>query len=313
MKRTPDFVDFPIPLGAEWLHVERDIFTDIVNDPTVNIQVETTPYDQSVDVGLFQGNEISPAEVGFTIDQKFIGSTWFDFFDQYIVPSIVDQISYNQVVEAIDYRGEQTQVNTANETFEADRVVVSVPVKILQDGVITFTPALPNNKANAINDVTVWDGCKAFIEFSEKFYPAFTAFEITPETEEQKLYYDAAYGQNSSRHVLGLFAVGTGTLPYVELSDTDLIAYILNELDDIFEGQASPSYVKHIFQNWNEEPFINGAYVYDNESSNRIRRLGQPVDNKLFFAGDAYTDGSDWGSVHAAARSAIDAVAALVG
>jgi hypothetical protein len=36
--------------------------------------------------------------------------------------------------------------------------------------------------------------------------------------------------------------------------------------------------------------------------------LGQSINNKVYFAGDAYTTGDDWSSVHAAARSAIRAV-----
>ena len=204
-------------------------------------------------------------------------------------------------------------IRTANEEFSADRVIVSIPVKILQNGAVDFIPALPEEKVNAINNVTVWDGCKAFIEFSEKFYPTFVAFDIQPASAGQKLYYDAAYGQNTNQNVLGLFAVGTGTLPYVELSDTDLIAYMLEELDGIFNGKASETYVKHLFQNWNEEPFANGAYVYDDENWQRLRSLGKSVDDKLFFAGDAYTTGNDWSSVHAAARSAIRAVEELVG
>ena len=172
---------------------------------------------------------------------------------------------------------------------------------------------LPNAKVNAIENVTVWDGCKAFIAFSESFYPAFVGFDIVPETAGQKLYYDAAYGQNTNEHILGLFAVGSAAQPYLELTGDDLINYMLNELDDIFDGQASANDIKHTFQNWNEEPFINGAYVNDHEDWNRIRRLGESVANKLFFAGEAYTSGSDWGSVHAAVRSAKDAVEELVG
>ena len=107
---------------------------------------------------------------------------------------------------------------------------------------------------------------------------------------------------------MGLFAVGTGTRPYVELSDDELIEYMLNELDELFDGQASPNYVKHIFQNWNAEPYANGAYAIDNEDSEVVRRLGESVDDRLFFAGDAYTDGEDWSSVHTAARSARRAV-----
>ena len=298
---------------ANGLHVEKGVLSEIVNDPSVQIDVETKPYDSTVDYGLFEGEQITVEEVGFTIDQKFINSTWFDFFEDYIVPSIESKISYNQVVESIDYSGDQVIVNTAGEEFTADKVIVAVPVKMLQIGAINFSPELPNDKLDAINNVTVWDGCKAFIEFSDKFYPTFVAFDIQPESAGQKLYYDAAYGQNTTQHILGLFAVGTGTLPYVQLSDDELINYMLNELDEIFDGQASASYVKHIFQNWNTEPFANGAYVYDDEDWRRMRTLGEAVGDKLFFAGDAYSDGEDWSSVHTAARSAIRAVEALVG
>lgn len=313
MKRTNDFADFPIPLGGEWLHVEKNVLTEIVNDPSVQIEVTTKPYDHDVDYGLFEGIQISTEDVGFTIDQKFIGSTWFDFFEQYIVPSVAAKISFNKVVEAINYSGDQIVVKTASEEFIADKVIFAAPVKMLQQGMVTFSPALPTDKINAINNVTVWDGCKAFIAFSEKFYPTFIAFDIVPERAGQKLYYDAAYGQNTTENILGLFAVGTGTLPYVQLSDEALITYILAELDEIFDGQASATYIKHIFQNWNEEPYINGAYVYDNEDWRRVRTLGESVADKLFFAGTAYTTGEDWSSVHTAARSAKRAVAELVG
>lgn len=313
MKRTLDFADFPIPLGAEWLHVEPGIFDEIINDSSIQPNVKTTAYNPDVDFGLFEGERVSVEDVGFTIDQKFINSTWFDFFEEHVVPSVEAQISFNKVVESIDYTGDEVIVKTANESFTADRVIIAVPVKILQNGKITFTPNLPQQKTNAIENVTVWDGCKAFIAFSEKFYPAFTAFDISPETAGQKLYYDAAYGQNTKQNVLGLFAVGEGTLPYVNLSDSELKEYMLAELDEIFDGQASTNYIGHIFQNWNKEPYANGAYVVDHEDWKTLRALGASVENKLFFAGDAYTNGDDWSSVHAASRSAKRAVEEMVG
>ena len=133
--------------------------------------------------------------------------------------------------------------------------------------------------------MTVWDGCKAFIEFSEKFYPTFVSFDIKPAKAGQKLFYDAAYGQTTDQHILGLFAVGTGTLPYVQLENEALIEYILNELDEIFDQQASATYVKHIFQNWNAEPFAQGAYVTDRENWRRIRTLGEPVGDNSYLPG----------------------------
>ena len=307
MKRTTEFANFPIPLGAEWIHVEPDILQEIVNDDSIDVDIQTKMYDPEVDYALVEGEEYSMEDIGFTIDSKFINATWFDFFEQYILPFVADRITYNAIVNVIDYSAETIQVQTQNQTYSADSVIITVPVKLLQNGAITFTPALPDDKQDAIDNVRVWGGCKAFIEFSEKFWPAAVAFDITPEAG-QKLYYDASYGQNTTQHVLGLFAVGTGTLPYVQLNDEDLIAYILNELDELSDGIASPRYVKHIFQNWDAEPFANGAYVFDHEDWRTVRRLGQNVDNRLFFAGTSYTTGDDWGSVHTATRSARRAV-----
>ena len=100
--------------------------------------------------------------------------------------------------------------------------------------------------------------------------------------------------------------------PYLSRKNQNQIDYILGELDDLFDGKASKHYVKHIFQNWTEEPFALGAYVHYFESWRTLRKLGKSVDSKLYFAGDAYTDGNDWSSVHAAAQSAIRAVKELV-
>lgn len=307
MKRTNDFVDFPIPLGAEWLHVGREVLDEIINDPAVPAGVVTTPYD-SQQYALYNGMEVSMEDIGFTIDQKFIASSWFDFYERYVVPSVQDRIQYNQVVSAIDYAGDVVSVQTNSGTFTADKVIVTVPVKILQQGSISFNPILPQDKLVALNEITVWDGFKAFIEFSEKFYPAAVAFDIVPESAGQKLYYDASYGQDSQRHVLGLFSVGTGTLPYRNLNDSDLISFMLEELDGIFDGMASKTYLQHTSQNWNEEPHIQGAYITDSENWRYVRTLGEAVGNNLFFAGTSYTDGEDWSSVHTAARSAIRAV-----
>lgn len=183
---------------------------------------------------------------------------------------------------------------------------------MLQSDIIKFTPNLPEDKIAAIKDVTVWGGCKAFIEFSESFYPTATAFGSEPETAGHRLYYDAAYGQNTSKHILGLFAVGQIADPYLEREGEEKIEYILNELDELFDGNASDKYVNHIFQNWTEKPYINGAYIHYFEDWKNIRTLGQPIADKVFFAGDGYTDGSDWSSVHAAAEAAINVVQKLV-
>ncbi|MBS1256158.1 MAG: hypothetical protein MAG581_01971 [Deltaproteobacteria bacterium] len=146
------------------------------------------------------------------------------------------------------------------------------------------------------------------MEFTEKFYPTELLFTDSETNWGQRLYYDAAYAQNTNSNILGLFAVGEQALQYQAHSGIDLKDYILNELDEIFSGIPSRTFVKHIVQNWSEEPFIRSAYLADVVPSRISSILSTSVEQKIFFAGEAYTQEDDWGGVHNAVRSARDAV-----
>ena len=288
MRIDTDFADFPIPLGAEWLETTPDIFQQIVNDSSKTVNITTF--------------EDEP-------DRKFLNYSWFNFFEEYIVPSIENHITFNTIVQSIDYSGDRIVVDTQNGQFIADKVVISVPLKILKDRDIDFIPGLPQRKVDAINNVVVWDGFKAFFEFSTNFYGNEEhVFNINPASSGQKLYYNASLGQNTTKNILGLFVVGTPARDYTFRPGNDLKDFILNEIDSIYNGQATPNYLNHIVQDWNSEPFIKGGYISDHSDWKTVRELGNPVDSKLHFAGGAYTDGEDWVSVHTAALSAKKAI-----
>jgi hypothetical protein len=102
--------------------------------------------------------------------------------------------------------------------------------------------------------------------------------------------------------------VGAPAQDYISRSGDALKDFILAELDGIYSGQATPSYLRHITQNWNSEPFIKGGYLSDYADWQQVRELGSSVGDKLFFAGGEYTDGEDWVSVHTAALAARRAV-----
>ena len=313
---TRDFADFPISLGGEWIHVERTVLDDIVNDPSVEIETVTVGYSEDDPAAHWDGSELSAVtieEMGFGVDQKFVGSSWLDFFETYVLPGISSLITFDTAVERIEYGDFGVRLTDVNGgVHEADRVVVTAPVKVLQLGLIEFDPPLPDQQADAIAESTVWSGFKAFIEFDQKFYPAALS---TPDSETsggQRLYYDAAYGQTTGEHVLGVFAVGEQAELAQELGD-EVIDFILEELDEMYDGAASRSYVRHITQNWNEQPWARGAYLTDGEDFRLTRRMAEPVADRVFFAGDGYTKFDDWSSVHAAAWSARDAVRDLIG
>ncbi|MEM9529135.1 MAG: FAD-dependent oxidoreductase, partial [Bacteroidota bacterium] len=187
-------------------------------------------------------------------------------------------------------------------------VIITVPITILQSDYITFSPALPTEKRSAITEERMPDGLKVFIEFSERFYPDMVMFDNLFESASSgdHTYYDAAFGKEANSNVFALFTVGDKATRYTSLgSDEAIFQLVMSELDDIFDGKASQHYVKHIVQNWSGEPFIRGSYSHGWSSP---EALAEPVDDRLFFAGEAMARDGATSTVHGAADSAYAAV-----
>lgn len=314
MKRTTSFVDFPIPLGAEWLHIEERELTNIINNSSTQIETQLQAYQPQDQIGYYENGNLAYANLSAKfgndfIDKKFINSTWLDFFEEYIVPTIRAKTSFNVQIVSVDYQGDKVIVTDSNsQAYESDKLILTVPLKVLQAGDILFSPQLPTAHRNAIQDAPIWGGLKVFLEFSQQFYPSYLTFPDSETNVGQRIYYDAAFGQNSSSNVLGLVALGEQANQYQELTGEAQRDYILSELDEVFDGLASQTYIKHIVQDWSNEPYIKSAYLADIASSNISNRLAQSIDEKIYFAGEAYVQGNDWGGVHNATKSARDAV-----
>ncbi|MCI4670500.1 MAG: FAD-dependent oxidoreductase [Bacteroidia bacterium] len=312
------FTDFTIPVGAEWLHTKEPVLDDMLADSSVEVDVQTTSYNFDLDHGLDAetGERVNLKAIGFSeSDLRFTNSSWLDFYEKYILPSIKNKIQYNQIVNTIDYTNKKIEVKTQEKVFTADRVIVTVPVTILKAGEIEFIPALPGKKKEAIENLNLYGGCKCFIAFKEQFYP--TCVKIQDEGKgPTRVYFDAAYGKDSKDNVLGLLAVDHYAKAYLSLEDPERINFMLKELDDIFEGQATPNYIKHVFKDWSNDPFAKGTYYpeFSKKTYSAVKSMSQPVEDKLFFAGDLYTDGKNgWSMVHVAAEAAKKTVESLVG
>ncbi|MGB0429422.1 MAG: flavin monoamine oxidase family protein [Bacteroidia bacterium] len=309
VKRNSNFADFPIPLGAEWLHVNPSRLDDIVNDDLVTIDIEFAEYSRSDSYATWQNGELEIGKMGTENDLKFINSTWFDFYNDYIYPYISAKIKFNTQINSIDYSSDTIVLTDIEEnTYNCDKVIITVPLKMLQLGKLSFSPDLPDVKKSTIESAKVWGGIKVFFEFTEAFYPTYVSLPSKNNDESQFLYYDASFGQTSNKNILGVFAVGEAADKLTNMSNEEIKNELLSELDEIFDGKASATFIKYLVQNWTKEPFFQSAYISDNSKSSTLYDLGQSVSDKLFFAGEAYTDGSDWGGAHAAADAAKRAV-----
>ena len=313
VKTTHDFADFPIPLGGEWLHASAETLSQIVNSESVEVTTKLAPYQRKALYGKYKQGRLTTQRLGKYEDLKFVDETWLTFYQKYILPGIAKRMQFDTQIVEVDYSGNKVlMTDVLGKRYSADAAVVTVPPQIIKDGDIKFVPPLPKRKQKAFNDAYIWGGMKVFVEFKKKFYPAILEIEGTNNKKGQKMFYDAAYGQRSKKNVLGLFTVGEQAKPYQALGEDKLRDYILSELDQVFEGAASPNYVQHISQNWSNEKFIRQAYFADSGNWRLPPRMRESVGGRVFFAGDSYTDGEDWGSVHTAVQSSSEAVDQLL-
>ncbi|MEL6695188.1 MAG: NAD(P)/FAD-dependent oxidoreductase [Bacteroidota bacterium] len=316
VKKAANFADFPIDLGAEWIHTNPQILSELLDEEDAAADIDIIRYNPQ---SLWIWSEGKLKKRGFFTEfyseYKFASTTWYEFFEQYVVPSIADDIIYDAPVATIDYTGDEVKIQTrGGDNFSGDKVIVTVPLTVLQNEDIQFTPSYPAEKKEALSQVEMPDGIKVFMEFSERFYPDLLGFNslgnFLNAPDGERIYYDAAFKKDTSRHILGLFTVGAEATPYAEIAtDEELITYILAELDEIFEGKASQTYIQHVSQNWSQEPFIRGSYThYEDYSVQQV--LAEPIDGKVYFAGEAYPEASS--TVHGAGISAFTAVEAIL-
>lgn len=319
VRKIDDFADFPIDLGAEWVHkwigAKPAVFAALLAGADPNFR--TFP-DKPRTVSVWKNGKLRRRNwlrfLPTPTDLKFADSTWFDAIDSLATPTLLDRVHLNSPVTSIEYRSDTVLTTTdSGAVYEAHKVLVTVPIAMLQRDAIQFDPPLPADKTAEIQTEEVPGGLKVFIEFSDRFYPDVLqvggALSTNPLNE--CVYYDAAFGKQSTRHVLGLFTQGAKAERYTEhKTDDELFAYVRAELDDIFEGQASELYVKHVVQDWTREPYIQGSYSQRKASA---KKLAEPVADRVYFAGEAMNPNGKTIAVHGACESAYTAVDAMLG
>ena len=217
-------------------------------------------------------------------DYKF-DSTYFDFFEKHIVNEIIDQINLNSAVNEINYSSEKILIKTIDGSIKTcDKVILTLPITQYKKNSITFIPALPDEKVNALNKIGMGPGMKVFLKFNQAFYhDNIVGGAVCAAYANEKI------GKVGQDNVLLAFIMGEQAKNLELLgSDSAIISALLSELDLMYNGIATSSFISGHVENWSEHPFIEGAYSYSTVNMGNARELAsKPIDNKLFFAGEA--------------------------
>ncbi|MFT5859614.1 MAG: monoamine oxidase [Flavobacteriaceae bacterium] len=102
-------------------------------------------------------------------------------------------------------------------------------------------------------------------------------------------YADEIIGKNGNDNVLLAFVMGHQAEHLTSLgSNTAITNALLAELDAMYAGQATASFLTSHVENWTTSPFIKGAYSYSKIGIGNARSIAaESIQEKLFFAGEA--------------------------
>lgn len=295
LKKDTTLADFPIDLGAEWIHSNPKVLNVLKGKKGDEVEEDLIPYHLENSV-KWDGKELKAVSqnyrdsyYNFMPESKFKSSTWYDFVDEHIAKSVKHKISYNSAVGSIDYSGDKLVVKTLDgRSYEADKVLVTVSIGVLKSNKIEFKPALSESRQKAIESITFHTGIKVAMSFSEQFYPDLIECKVK---NGEKGFYDLAFKKDTESHVLGFLCTGEETNTYFELdSDQAIVDKLIEELDVMYDGKAAQCFTgKFKVENWGQYTYTLGTWTQAfQERKSAIKRIGEPIEDKIYFAGELF-------------------------
>lgn len=315
VKRLDGFASVPLDLGAEWIHTDPKVLGLIMGQGPTDLGVDTIEYRPETYLTWHRG-QLQPLNglAAFYTEDKFRDTTWYGFFERFMLPALAGKITLNAPVTAISRTTGQLRVHHSGGVQPASHVIVTVPLSMLQRGAIAFD-GLPGPVPTALARARFGHGFKVFFKFTERFWPDMLLegprARAFADIWDSKLYYDAMLGKGRRDAVLGLFTVAEGRLYRAGLSDQALIETALAELAERFGSVVRASFEKAVVQNWSAEPFIAGSYSMS--GAERIAHLLRSISGLVFFAGEVLGGGAAQSTAHGAALSGRRAALQILG
>ena len=153
LKKDTTLADFPIDLGAEWIHSAPITLNVLKGKAGTQIDEELIPY-RLENTARWDGKEYKTVSTwennlryNFMPESKFKNTTWYDFVNDNIAKNVKDKIKFNSPVTSIDYSKNEVIVTTSNgEKHKAEKVLVTVSIGVLRSNMIAFNPELGPKK-----------------------------------------------------------------------------------------------------------------------------------------------------------------------
>ena len=199
-------------------------------------------------------------------------------------------------VTRIDHSGTRLRVETNRGTIEAARVIVTLPTDILAAREDLFLPALPQ-KAEAAAGLPLGLADKLYLrlDHAEEFGRDTRVFGRL-DTKDTASY---TIRPQSRSQIEGYF--GNGCAAELEKGGVAAFAdFAVGQLGDVFGNDFKKRLSLLDMHLWASDPFARGSYSFALPGRVNCRQaLAAPVDDRLFFAGEACSK-YDFSTAHGA-------------
>ncbi|WP_093601856.1 FAD-dependent oxidoreductase [Lentzea waywayandensis] len=201
-------------------------------------------------------------------------------------------------------RVEEGRVLTTQGVFEADKVLVTLPLGVLKAGAVEFCPPLPEAKRSAIARLGFGTLNKIALHYSEPFWPRdqYVFGYLCRDTDRYPTVVISMWKSHGKAILVMLLGASLGR-EMETWSSEEVSAYATEVVQDLF-GTDAPAPDQVSRTTWSSDPFALGSYtcIGVGSSSKDIATLAEPVGDRLFFAGEG-TNPYHWGCVHSAYES----------
>ncbi|MBB3605888.1 monoamine oxidase [Mycolicibacterium sp. BK556] len=244
----------------------------------------------------------------YAADPDQMSLRWLGSEEQFKGPDVILPGGYTQLsqhlakgldirqgteVTRISHGGSQVRLDTSQGAITADRVIVTVPLGVLKAGAITFDPPLPEAKSKAIERLGFGLLNKVVVAFDKPFWP-----ESTPMiglVGKNQPVTDLVNGLVfADKPLLVGLRGGQAAWSRESMSDQDAVNELITAID-------APKPTGSIVTRWGTDKYALGSYSFIavGSSPDDMHALGEPVGERLLFAGEA-TNPEWFGTVHGA-------------
>ncbi|KAL7692016.1 putative amine oxidase, FAD/NAD(P)-binding domain superfamily [Plasmopara halstedii] len=266
--------------------------------------------------------------------------------DYRVVPSLMRFIDYfaegvmtrfNWPVANVDYSQSDRILltSTSGKQLLCKALVVTVSIAVFSK--IAYSPPLPQQKLNAVKSFDMRRAGKVILHMSGQFWPENAHGVICSDCFLPEFWFNSTQGighlktngdkqyvanvtdksaDSGAKYLITGFASALYAEKFIGMDHDEIVEGFLDQLDMIYGTVDEPfparkNFVKGIYKDWGDEPWICGGYAYPRvgQSDSASSELAAPVDNRLFFAGEATAFEQPGMSVHAAVDTGTRAAA----